>query len=240
MFNRQFPLIASTLGAMILFSGCGTGYPGGFGYPDGLGPVPDFGEMGPPAYREQPPSSPPDVTLLPPPASQPNTPQDPGSSPIYPSPAPSPEPTPTPTPTPPPANDSEFLGSLENAILQRVNEERAKVGAKALVMETKRREVARNHSKDMAVRNFFDHNNPDGKSPFDRMRAVGISFRTAGENIAYNTYPVDRAADAAMDGWMKSDGHRKNILNTGYGRIGIGVYRKPSNGRVYFTQVFTD
>jgi uncharacterized protein YkwD len=137
-------------------------------------------------------------------------------------------------------SDSEFLSQLENDILRMVNEERAKVGAKALAMETMRRDVARAHSKDMAVRNFFDHNNPDGKSPFDRMKAVGISYTAAGENIAYNTYPVDRAAKAAMDGWMNSDGHRKNIQNAKYGRTGIGVYRNPSNGRVYLTQVFTN
>jgi Uncharacterized protein with SCP/PR1 domains len=132
------------------------------------------------------------------------------------------------------------LSQLEDDILRMVNEERAKVGAPALSMESMRRDVARGHSKDMAVRNFFDHNNPDGKSPFDRMRAAGISYSTAGENIAYNTYPVDRAAKAAMDGWMKSDGHRKNIQNAKYGRTGIGVYRNPSNGRVYLTQVFTN
>ena len=229
MITRYFPLITTTVGVMLLATGCGAGLPGGL-----LGGVaPDFGEMGPPAYREQPTSTPPDFTMLPPPAQQPNpqpsTPTLPGT------------PTPAPVqPTTPPVNDSEYLSQLEDDILRMVNEERAKVGAKALAMESMRRDVARGHSKDMAVRNFFDHNNPDGKSPFDRMKAVGISYTTAGENIAYNTYPVDRAAKAAMDGWMKSDGHRKNIQNAKYGRTGIGVYRNPSNGRVYLTQVFTN
>ena len=223
---------------MMLVAGCGTGYSSGF-----LGgTVPDFGEMGPPAYREQPTSTPPDFTLLPPPGQQPGTGQPSPQPSTPPNPwNPKPTPTPTPIPTQPPTPvDSEYLSQLEDDILRMVNEERAKVGAKALAMESRQRDVARAHSKDMAVRNFFDHTNPDGKSPFDRMKAAGISYSTAGENIAYNTYPVDRAGQAAMDGWMKSDGHRKNIQNAKYGRTGIGVYRNPSNGRVYLTQVFTN
>lgn len=239
--------MAATLGAVVLISGCGTAYPSGF-----LGGgLPDFGEMGPPAYREQPSTTPPDFTMLPPPAEKPapvpSTPTLPTPNPTYPTPRPT-YPTPSPTyptpaptqPTPAPVDDSEYLSQLENDILAMVNAERAKVGARALAMESMRRDVARAHSKDMAVRNFFDHTNPDGKSPFDRMRAAGISYTTAGENIAYNTYPVDRAAKAAFDGWMNSDGHRKNIQNANYGRTGIGVYRNPSNGRVYLTQVFTN
>ena len=235
MFFRHFQLIASTVGAVVLVSGCGAGFPSGL--PGGF--APDFGEMGPPAYREQPTNLPPDFTMLPPPG-QPSTPSEPGTptpKPTYPTPKPT---YPTPAPSQPaPPDDSEYLSQLEDTILRMVNQERAKVGAKALAMETMRRNVARAHSKDMAVRSFFDHYNPDGKSPFDRMKAVGISYSTAGENIAYNTYPVERAAQAAMDGWMNSDGHRKNIQNASYGRTGIGVYRS-SNGRVYFTQVFTN
>ncbi len=244
---RRFQLMASTIGTLVVLTGCGAGYPSTF-----PGSVPgsfdgDFGELGPPAYREQPPSQAPDFTMLPPPAQQPvpvpSTPAPPWNpsptpAPGYPTPAP-PQPAPT-QPTAPPVGDSQFLGQLEEAILQMVNEERAKVGAKALAMETMRRDVARAHSLDMAARNFFDHTNPDGKSPFDRMRSVGISYTTAGENIAYNTYPVDRAARAAFDGWMNSEGHRKNIQNANYGRTGIGVYRNPGNGRVYLTQVFTN
>jgi len=222
---------------MLLASGCGAGFPGGLMG----GAAPDFGDLGPPSYREQPSTTPPDFTMLPPPGQPSNPqPQPQPSTPTLPW-TPTPAPTQPPTqPTPPPVSDSEYLSQLEDDILRMVNEERAKVGAPALSMESMRRDVARGHSKDMAVRNFFDHNNPDGKSPFDRMRAAGISYSTAGENIAYNTYPVDRAAKAAMDGWMKSDGHRKNIQNAKYGRTGIGVYRNPSNGRVYLTQVFTN
>lgn len=219
---RRFQLAASLLGGLFLLPGCGTGFASGLPW------SPDFGEMGPPAYREMPSSAAPDFTMLPPPTDLPTKPL----------PAPT-QPAPT-QPTPPPVSDSEYLSQLEEDILRMVNEERAKAGAQAMVMESLRRNVARAHSKDMAVRSFFDHNNPDGKSPFDRMKAAGISYSTAGENIAYNSLPVDRSAKAAMDSWMKSDGHRKNILNTKYGRTGIGVYRNPSNGRIYLTQVFTN
>ena len=76
------------------------------------------------------------------------------------------------------------------------------------------------HSEDMDDRNFFDHTNLDGDSPFDRIRDAGISYGTAGENISagYST-PA-----AAHTGWMDSSGHRANILNSNFTHIGVGYH----------------
>lgn len=227
LFKRRFSRAATLMGGLLLVSGCGTGFAGGL---PGIGGAPalDFGEMGPPAYWEEPAGTPPDFTMLPMPTPQPGTPTPPPVT-----------PTPKPT-TPPPVSESEFQAKLEDEVLRRANEERAKVGAPALAMEAARRDVARAHSKDMAVRNYFSHTNPDGKSPFDRMKAAGITFTAAGENIAANTYPLDRTVEIAWNGWMNSESHRKNIQNAKYGRTGIGIYVNPANGKVYLTQVFTN
>lgn len=92
--------------------------------------------------------------------------------------------------------------------------------------------AARVHSKDMADRMFFDHTNPDGESPFDRMARAGYgSFKTQGENIAMGTLtPAD-----TVDGWLASDGHCANMLNPEYEQIGVGVYE---GGSFYWTQTF--
>ena len=122
---------------------------------------------------------------------------------------------------------------MEAEVLRLVNEERAKYGLGALKRASDLDALARAHSQDMINRHFFDHTNPDGQSPFDRMRAAGISYRAAAENIAYG----QRSAAAVMDAWMNSSGHRANILNGTYTEIGIGAV-KNSGGTIYWTQEF--
>lgn len=118
-------------------------------------------------------------------------------------------------------------------VLELVNIERSKAGLKPLVLDTKLSYVATEKSKDMAVSNYFSHTSPNYGSPFDMMKEFGISYRTAGENIAMGF----RTAETVMDGWMNSPGHKANILDEAFGRIGIGVYFGDS---VYWTQMFAD
>ena len=122
---------------------------------------------------------------------------------------------------------------MEEEVLRLVNEERTKRGLNALKRASDLDALARAHSADMINRHFFDHNNPDGQSPFDRMRAAGISYRAAAENIASG----QRSAEAVMNAWMNSSGHRANILNGTYTEIGIGAV-KSSGGTIYWTQEF--
>ncbi len=118
-----------------------------------------------------------------------------------------------------------------------MNKERASAGCGALTVNPILVAVARAHSKDMAVRGYFDHNSPDGKSPFDRMRDAGYKGGLMGENIAAG----QPTPAAVMDAWMNSPGHRANILNCGYKVIGIGVYSLASSPyRIYWTQDFGD
>ena len=96
--------------------------------------------------------------------------------------------------------------------------------------------VARKHSLDMGTRNFFDHKNPDGKSPFDRISAAGINYNYAAENIQFSQGYADPAAVAA-DGWRNSPGHYHNIITPELEESAIGVAEMP-DGRAFFTQVF--
>lgn len=94
--------------------------------------------------------------------------------------------------------------------------------------------VARAHSEDMCRRRFFDHTNPDRQAPWDRVQAAGGDFGYAGENIAQGY----ATAEATHQGWMNSPGHRANLLNGNFRRVGVGF--APCNGQNYWTQVFTD
>jgi uncharacterized protein YkwD len=122
----------------------------------------------------------------------------------------------------------------EVKMLELVNKERTSRGLKPLVMDEKLREVARAHSKDMFARGYFAHNDPDGKDPFDRMKAAGINYLVAGENLA-----LAPSVDLAHDGLMNSPGHRANILTAEYGKVGIGVIDGGPYGKM-FSQEFTN
>src|SRR5215210_5465160 len=107
---------------------------------------------------------------------------------------------------------------LEAKMLVLVNEERQKVGLKALKADPEMLVVARGHSKDMFARGYFSHETPEGLSPFDRMKKAKVRYFAAGENLA-----LGQTLNICHRGLMNSPGHRKNILNPAYGRVGIAV-----------------
>jgi uncharacterized protein YkwD len=103
-------------------------------------------------------------------------------------------------------------------VLQLTNSERAKAGCGPLRTNSALTRAANAHATDMVVHHYFDHNSQDGRSPFDRMKAAGFTGGSMAENIAVGY----SSAVAVVDGWMHSEGHRRNILNCGYTMIGIG------------------
>ena len=121
----------------------------------------------------------------------------------------------------------------EKEVYELVNKVRAQYGLSQLKWADDLAAVARAHSRDMINRKFFSHDNPDGLSPFDRMKAAGISYRTAAENIAYG----QKTPEAVMNAWMNSSGHRANILNANVKEIGVGA-AADSSGTIYWTQEF--
>lgn len=122
----------------------------------------------------------------------------------------------------------------EAKMLQLLNSERVGRGLKPLKLDLEIVPVARAHSKDMFVRGYFSHYNPEGESAFERMDKAQIRFLAAGENLAYAP-----AVEIAHQGLMNSPGHKENILRKEFGRVGIGVIDGGLYGKM-FTQNFTD
>ena len=127
-----------------------------------------------------------------------------------------------------------YDNASEQKMLDLVNQERVKAGVKPLVWDEKLAGVARAHSIDMFKNGYFGHVDLNKLTPFDRMEKAGISYKVAGENLAWAP-----SVDSAHRGLMNSPGHRENILRPEFGHIGIGVI----DGGIYnkmFSQEFTD
>lgn len=146
-----------------------------------------------------------------------------------PNPDPSPDPDPTPDPDPDPAPTG-CAGPEEQEVIELTNGERGS----PLTCDEDMARAARKHSQDMCDQGYFSHTSRDGRSPFQRMEDEGVSYRTAGENIAMG----QRTPADVHRAWMNSSGHRRNIVNTSYGRIGVGYV--DCGGTPYWTQVFAD
>lgn len=125
-----------------------------------------------------------------------------------------------------------LISSYERQIFDITNSLRVREGLKPFAYSEEASDIARAHSIDMATRNFMAHDNPDNKSPFDRMEDGGLEFRAAAENIAGG----QPNAIQAHEGWMNSKGHRENILEN-YEKLGVGVEFGGSYG-VYYTENF--
>lgn len=120
--------------------------------------------------------------------------------------------------------------AYEHEVIRLVNEVRRENGLKTLTANWELSRVARYKSQDMVDNRYFSHTSPVYGSPFQMIRAFGLSFRTAGENIAYG----QRTPQAVVNAWMNSSGHRANILNGSYTQIGVGYV---ADGH-YWTQMF--
>ena len=125
---------------------------------------------------------------------------------------------------------SQAVRAYEQEVVRLVNAQRAQNGLKPLAENWELSRVARYKSADMASRRYFSHESPTYGSPYQMMRNFGISFRSAGENIAYG----QRTPAAVVGAWMNSSGHRANILSSSYTQIGVG-YHEAGN---YWTQMF--
>ena len=118
----------------------------------------------------------------------------------------------------------------EQEVIRLVNEIRVQNGLSALTYNWELSRVARYKSQDMVDNRYFSHTSPTYGTPFQMIRAFGLSYRSAGENIAYG----QRTPQAVVNAWMNSSGHRANILSSSYTQIGVGYV---ANGH-YWTQMF--
>ncbi|MDV5142818.1 CAP domain-containing protein [Streptomyces sp. SBC-4] len=129
------------------------------------------------------------------------------------------------------AQNDQGQSSAADQVVALVNAERAKAGCGPLSANATLTKAAQGHSEDMAARDFFDHTDPDGDGPGERVTEAGYPWSTYGENIAMG----QSTPEQVMDSWMNSPGHRANILNCSFKEIGIGIH---SEGGPYWTQVF--
>lgn len=124
--------------------------------------------------------------------------------------------------------------SAEKGMFNLVNNERKADGMDEYVIDEKLSNVARMHAMNMLENGYFSHTDMAGDRPADRMKKGGVEFNFSGENLAYSKDLL-----SAHDGFMKSEGHRKNILHRLFHRIGIGVVDAGSRGMI-FVQNFAD
>ncbi|MBC7325576.1 MAG: sporulation protein [Moorella sp. (in: Bacteria)] len=180
-------------------------------------------------YRWQPAPAP---QPQPAPAPQPQPAPQPAPSPA-PAPQPGPQPAPAPQPAPQPADGNYQLNEFEQKVVELVNAERAKAGLKPLTADSRLARVARLKAEDMRDKNYFGHDSPTYGSFFNMLQKYGITYRTAGENIAAGY----RTPEAVVAAWMASPGHRSNILNPSFTAIGVG-YAKGGSYSNYWVQEF--
>jgi uncharacterized protein YkwD len=139
-----------------------------------------------------------------------------------------------PVPIPIPITTLTLDAGDEAHMIADVNAARTAAGLSPLLRDPKLVSVARAYAHDMASRRYFGHHNPEGQNVGNRFEEAGIAYQTAGENIAFV-----QSENEAMEGFLNSSGHRANILNTNYTRIGIGIIVTDGYGAVY-VQEFSD
>ena len=152
--------------------------------------------------------------------------QDPGVPPQQPEQPPADE-----SPAPETPDDSDPQGDFAAQVAALVNAARAEYGLPALTVDAKVQQAAQVRARESAQ--SFSHTRPDGSSFSTALTEAGVSYRTAGENIAYG----QTTPQQVMNAWMNSSGHRANILNANYTTIGVGY--TVINGTAYWAQLFT-
>jgi len=142
--------------------------------------------------------------------------------------------TPAPaTPAPSRGTEAKNSAAMASEMLKLMNAERARQGLAALALDSRLSNGAYLKSKDMGVNQYFSHTSPTYGSPFQMMKSLGITYRAAAENIARN-----RTVAGAHTAFMNSPGHRDNVLDDSYRKVGLGFYQQGKD--LYVTQWFTN
>jgi len=120
------------------------------------------------------------------------------------------------------------------AVLSGVNQARAEAGLPALTMDTTLNNLCYTRAEEIST--SWGHNRPDGRNCFTILSDNGVSYSTCGENIAAG----QETGSEVVTTWMNSEGHRANILNPSFTKMGIGVYASNDEYGYYWAQIFTD
>jgi uncharacterized protein YkwD len=121
-------------------------------------------------------------------------------------------------------------------VFEAVNEVRKKRQLQPLVWHSGAAEAARSHSRAMAERGFFSHIDPRSGDPAARLNKAGVRWRAIAENLFQQRGCPD-SVQCAIDGWLNSPDHRRNLLNPGYTHTGVGITTN-ERGTSYYTQIF--
>ncbi len=122
---------------------------------------------------------------------------------------------------------SSTLPNTAETVLNLINEERKAQGITPLQIDDLLNSTAQAKATDMVKNNYFSHESPTYGSPFEMMQNAGITYRTAGENIAGNP-----SVENAVKSWLASESHKQNLLSNAYNYIGIGIEESPAYGYV--------
>lgn len=171
-------------------------------------------------YYQTPSTSTPSVTIPAKPTTPSTTPSTPSAT------------TPTTPSSPSTSMPSTGLAAEESKMVSLVNQARMGQGLAPLSVNSQLTALAQQKSQDMVANNYFSHTSPTYGSPFQMMKNAGITYSTAGENIA-----GAQTTEAAHQNLMNSEGHRANILNPKFTEIGIGIASGSVYGKI-FTQMF--
>ncbi len=129
-------------------------------------------------------------------------------------------------------NNGSSLTADEKEVFDLINAKRTAARLSALKVDAELQNVARAKAEDMVKKNYFSHTSPTYGSPFDMMKSFGVSYKTAGENIAGNS-----SNTGAVNAWMNSEGHKANILNSSFNYTGVAVVKSSKYGKI-FVQMF--
>lgn len=129
-------------------------------------------------------------------------------------------------------NNGSSLTADEKEVFDLINAKRTAAGLSALKVDAELQNVARSKAEDMVKNNYFSHTSATYGSPFDMMKSFGVSYKTAGENIAGNS-----SNTGAVNAWMNSEGHKANILNSSFNYTGVAVVKSSKYGKI-FVQMF--
>lgn len=128
------------------------------------------------------------------------------------------------------------VAGIERRVSELVNQERTSRGLNALEWDQRLAEAARRHARSMAQRGFFSHDDPVRGDLFGRLGKAKIPWQKAAENL-FNEKGYEDPAQQAIQGWMNSPGHRRNVLDKQLTRAGVGAARAP-DGTVYLVQIY--
>lgn len=131
-----------------------------------------------------------------------------------------------------PTQPVDDLQAMREEMLAEINAQRAQAGLSPLTLNDTAGDAAQVRAEELVT--LFSHTRPNGESCFTALKEAGVSYRAAGENIAFG-YPT---VASVMEGWMNSEGHRANILNANFTQVGIGFVKSESGYGSHWVQLF--